>query len=245
MPVTAQSLVTAIKDDFGFEYGRAVILDYLRRVVNKLCNQNVEQMVYRNGSDTSFPYPILNTTADTLDYEITSSNLVDSDGSAISLAVGGSPVVCRKINYVFIVGTNLRNSSYDRITISGTNAFWAEGLTNATFYKYPVSIYDRTSLKNPHVQFLSDPGTHDDRYYVNFYWGALELTSESIPLSLDGDVWEEALMEGTVGLIEKVENGRSARWDRFETYHMKKFITSMNKGMEEQVPLQMPIRECG
>jgi len=245
MSVTAQSLVTTLKDDFGFEYGRPVLLDYLRRTVNSLCNQNAEQMTYLNGSDVAFPFPVLVTEDETLDYEVSNTNLVDSEGTAITMTVGGYPVVCRKINHVFLAGGSFVYGGYDRVSITGTSAYWAQRLSNVAFYKVPGSIYDRTNLKAAHFQFHSNPGAHTDRYYVEFYWGALELSSESIPLSLDGDMWEEALIEGTVGLIEKVENGQSNQLDHFRSYWLPLFVKSMNASMEERSPLQMPIRRAG
>lgn len=251
MAVTVKSLVTAIKDDFGYEFGRTKILDYLRRTVNALCNQDVEQMTYFNGSDDSFPFPIISTTTGTLDYAITNANLVDSDGTAITMTVGGNAVVCRKIKHVFITVNSLSNSNYDRkfygeqFNITGVNQYWSRRLYRTNYYKVPGNIFDRSHIADAHFQFHEDPGTYTDRFFVEFYWGALELTSESIELSLDGDRFEEALIDGTVGLIEKVENGKSDRWDYFERFHKKDFVRYMNASMEERQPLQMPVRPCG
>lgn len=252
MAVSTQSLVTTLKDDYCQDFSRTKILAYLDRAQRGLFNQDAAQMVWLNSSDDEFPLPILQTTEGTLSYEISAANLVDSDGDAVTLTIGGYTVVPRKLRPatgVFIQSAGVSNYSKsfsgERFDWAGVNSLWAKKLNKLRFYSVPGIPYARTDIRGCTFQFAEDPGTTTDMYYVEFYVAPVSLTSESIPLSLEGDEWEEALIDGVVGYVEDVQNGRSERLQRFMSYWRPRFRNAMNAGMSQRKPMQMPIRECG
>lgn len=250
MPST-QELVSIIKNDYAPDWSRSKILELLNRAQKRLFNQDTEQSTWYNPNDDEFPFPILKTTAETLEYEITGSNLVDMNGNALSITQNGYAVTCRRIKHIFIMVASLSNSNYDRkfygeqFNLTGINEYWSQRLYRLSFYKVPGNLFDKTNLQNARFLFHEDPGTYADRYFVEFYYNPIELTSESIPLSLDGDKWEMALIDGTVGYIEDIENGKSDRMNKFETYWMRKFLSSQNENSDERRPFQMLVREAG
>ena len=77
-------------------------------------NFDCPQTLFLNRNDDTFPLPFLVTTAGTLDYTPSASNLVDSDGDAIALTRGGYAFTIRKIRRVFIRMANIQ-TTYDNV----------------------------------------------------------------------------------------------------------------------------------
>jgi len=252
MATTTQQLVSTIKQDYLPELSRTTILSYLNRALKVLGNKDCAQTTYWNFADPTFPFPILNTTAGTLSYKVSATNLVDSTGTALTPQYSSRNVSFRRLKYVFLKVDDMSGSNYDRkwygeqVQISGLNPYWSQQLFRTTFYKVPCQIDDYTNSEAaPRVTFFEDPGTHDDMYFVEAYRKPFELTSESIPLCIDGDLWEQALIDGAVGFAEDWQHGKSERLNKFQTFWEKKFSSYMNDNMEERAPQQMQIRVCG
>lgn len=253
--MNTQQLVSLLKDDFAPGYARIKILDYVERAQNEMFNQDCTQMLYLNDADDSFPIPILSTTEGTLKYTPSASNLVDSDGDAISLTVGGYSVSIRKIIRVFIQVSSL-STSYDNTFIgrtfdwAGINDNWSRKIYKIRYRDVPMSPYDKTNAEDAHLIFAEDPGTHTDKYYIEFYYGPISLSSESIDLSVDGDKWTEAFITAVRGYIEQSRNGRSdllngpSREGSFRNYWLPKFRNSQNAGIEMRRPFVFDTREC-
>jgi hypothetical protein len=142
-------------------------------------------------------------------------------------------------------------SDYNRVfygeqfSWAGLNDIWARRLYRVAFYRIPVMLRDKTDAAGATITFVEDPGTSTNKYYVEFYKEATQLTSEAIPLSVDGNVWDQALIDGAVGLIEDAENGESRRLEKFQTFWLKQFTRSFNYGMESRKPIEIDTRECG
>lgn len=253
--MNTQQLVTLIKNDYAPGYARTKILDYIERAQNEMFNQDCAQMIFLNGSDDFLPIPILSTTEGTLNYTPSASNLVDSDGSAISLVKDSYSVSIRRIRRVFIDVSEL-NSSYDNTFIgrtfdwAGVNDSWSRRIYNIRYREVPIIPYDKDNIEDARLVFAEDPGTHTDKYYIEFYVGPVSLDSESIPLSVNGDQWAEAFIKAVRGYIEESRNGRSehldgpARDGSFRKYWLPKFRNSQNSGAQMRRPFVFQTREC-
>jgi hypothetical protein len=250
MPTTSE-LVTRIKNYYAQDYSRTFILDCLDRAQNELFNTDCAQSIFLNTSDDSFPIPILSTTTGTLEYEITGDNLLDTDGNAVTLEWNDVAVSARRVKSVFIQVTAGNAVDYtklfygERFDWAGINNNWSRRLYRVNFESVPVVCYDKTNTQNCKVVFVEDPGTHTDRYYVEFYFVPPSLTSENISLVIDANKWQEALLEGVMGYVEEIENGNTARLTTFRRYWKPRFIADSNKQMAGRRPLAMPRRECG
>lgn len=245
-----QQIVTTIKEDYAQDWSRPKILDMLDRVQKKLFLNDCAQTIFMNPSDTMFPIPLLVTTAGTLSYPVTGAVLVSSTGAAVTLAKNGYAIACRRVKRVFIALSNVssfdsRHFYGDTFAWSGVNAEWTKSFRNVTFCEIPAILYDRTENESARIQFAEDPGSTNNKYYVEFYHTPAELTTESVPLSIDGDMWDEALIDGVVGLIEKSQYGKSEKWDMFNMVWKRRFIGQMNANEDRRSPKQIPIRECG
>lgn len=246
-----QEIITSIIDGYAPQAGRARVLDLLDKVQKNIFGGNAVQNIFLNFDDPDFPIPVLSTTANNLDYDITAANLVDSEQNAITLTVGGRAVVARRIKRVFIQASSIGSTNYnktfygERFDWAGLNDFWSQRLSRIQFFEVPVILFHRSGLRNAHVTFVEDPGTENNKYFVEFYYGPVELTSETVPLSIDGDTFYKELVDGVVGLIEDSDFGRSDRWTTFTQVHKPKIIGSLNAGVAHKKPLKMTSREFG
>jgi hypothetical protein len=253
--MNTQQLVSLLKNDFAPGYARTKLLSYLARAQNELFNSDCAQTKFYNGSDSVFPVPILSTTAGTLKYTLSESNLVDSDGNAISLTQNGYDVTIRRIARVFINVSSL-STAYDNTFIgrtfdwSGVNESWSKKVYNIRYREVPAILFDATYAEGAHLVFAEDPGTHTDKYYVEFYTYPISLDSELIPMSVDIDKWAEALIKAVRGYIEESRNGRTDLLDgpaytgSFRRYWLPKFRNSENFGTEMKQPYVFETREC-
>jgi hypothetical protein len=76
------------------------------------------------------------------------------------------------------------------------------------------------------------------------YYAPIDILSDTIPLTIDGDKWHQELINGTVGYIEDVENGDSRRLEKFLKKDVIKFSNETGRTAQSSVPYRMPIREC-
>ena len=250
MPSTSE-LVTKIINLYAPDYSRAVVLDLIDQKQRALCNNDCAQMTWLDWADTYFPVPFLTTVSGTLRYTISAANLVNSAGTPITLSIGGYTVTPRRIKNVFTTSTQVapidpnRRFSGGMFDWFGLNENWFRTLGATTFVKEPCVLLDKTNALGATVQFIQDPGTHDDRFYCEFYYEPIPLLSESIPLSVNGNEWEEALIDGVVGVIEEIEHGENTRSNKFLNYWIKKFTRKANANVSALRPTQMRVRECG
>lgn len=222
----------------------------MKRAQNEVFNQDTQETIFVNGSDDTNPLPLISTTAGTLKYTPSASNLVDSDGNAISLTVNGYAVSIRKILHVFINTSDL--SQYNNTYVgrifqwSGTNDNWTRKLYKARYREVPLAAnHPKSAAEDAYFVFAEDPGTHADWYYVEFYFGPIDLTAETIPMSFDTDKWFEAVLEGVLGYAELSKNGRSEHLDRFRQYWIPKIRSEFNHSMTDRRPFVFESRDAG
>lgn len=255
--LTTAELVSEIKLDYAPEWDRERLVDFVRRTQLRLCNQDSRLMVFWNRSDDTFPVPYLKTTDGVLNYEIGddgtgSTNLVDSDGNDVDLEITlegtAYPILARRVRSVFVyrfrwigpdVSAALGNSwSYDRSWIYDHSA-------DPKYGGVEFVPDDMRGTKNAQVTFLENPGTTTDKFHVLFYHTPADVLSDTIPLTVDGDQWHQALIDGAVGIVEDIESGRSTRLERFEKYWMKKFLNHNADITKHYRPTQMRVRGAG
>lgn len=247
MPTT-QELVTTIIDDYAPDLSVAAALAYLNRAHKAMVNQDCAQNEFYHFSDTTFAYPFLNTTADTLHYEIIAANLRDSAGAAITLTMNGVTVAIRRIVRIFTqsaaLGYYSKKFRGEELAMVSTNPYWGSIFPATWYYEMVGQPFDRTNNQAARFLFAQDPGTHADKYYVQSYIAAPELSTVSDKLFVDGDQWEEALIDGTVGYWEDVQHGSNNRLEKFRKYWMPKYAQGNSHGARTWSPIQMNMREC-
>jgi len=251
--LSTSQLVTQLVNDFGEDVTRPQMLSYIDRAHKALWNTDCAQTLFFNRSDNTFPFPVLKTTAGTLSYDITATNLLDSQGNQLSMSITDKngyarAIECRKIKNVFVMVNSTSISLYnygERIIVAGINPYWMQNTASMMFYKVPGELYDRTATRNAFFQFNNDPGTQTSLYYLEFYYAAWDLLSESTPLCIDTDMWYEAIKDGVRGILEDVDSGRTEMMDRFLGPWRKKFMRAMNDPIEDRKPLQMQQRKYG
>lgn len=251
--LSTQELASEIKLYYAPEWDREVIVEFIRKAQLRLCLLDSRVMVFWNRSDPLFPIPFLETTAGQLSYEVGNNGsgatgLLDSDGNEVLLELTREgtayPVMARRI----------RNLFRERTRWAGPTA--AIPVTDQWFYDARQMAPDRfTSMEfvpddmegtdNAKVTFLEDPGTTTNVYFCSFYFTPIDLLSDAVPLTIDGDQWRQELIDGSVGYIEDIENGDSKRLARFEKDGTKKFINHNAELTRHYRPQKMRRRLAG
>jgi hypothetical protein len=240
--LTTTQLVTFIKDKFAQDWSRTSILDLLNTVQHIMCDHDCDQMVF-TCDNSDFPVPFLSTTTGTIEYEVTNANLSNN------ITLNGYATTCRRVKDIFIKIDSPYEVDYQRqywretFSYSNINPWYTKSLAHVTFERVPARFIDKRGIQNAKVIFPEDPQTHTDRYYIEFWMNPVELSSESIPMSVNTSEFFDVILDGVVGLIEQSEHGQSERYDRFMNSGCKKFWTNINKGYENK-PLQIQRKEC-
>lgn len=256
--MNTQTLVTTVKEEYLPGYSRAKILSFLKRAQNEVYNEDCAQTLFLNTSDDTLPLPYLSTTTGTLTYVPSASNLVDSDGNAITLQTrGGYAVSIRRIRRVFFQASDL-DSTYDNkyygrdIMWSGVDDNWATLLASLGYQERPGMPFDKTAADSAHFVFAEDPGTHSDRYLIEMYMGPIDLTSEDIPMSLDTDRFAEGIIKACRGYAEESRTGTvstlldgDARTGCWRRYWMPRIRNALNSGGSQLRTYGFPMREAG
>lgn len=248
-------LVSQIKEDILPGFARAKILKYLDWAQNEVFGE-CAQTIFLNKADDTFPLPILSTTDGTLKYIPSASNLVDSDGSAVALTVNGYAVEITRIRRLFHEVTS-KMVAYDRNKVfTGQDFVW--GAANP-YYSYYTKVYQeepgvpiaRSPLEAANFTFLQNPGTHDDKFYVEMYFAAPPLDSESIPMAVDTDKFSQAFFTACQGYAERSRNGGvsglldgPARSGSFRNYWIPKIRNWLNSGQVQKRTYQFATREA-
>jgi hypothetical protein len=240
--MTTTQLVTFVKDKFAQDWSRASVLDLLNTIQHILCDHDCEQMLFTcdNGD---FPVPYLKTGTGKIEYEIANANLSNN------ITLNGYATSCRRVKDVFIKIDSPYNVDYQRqyrretFQYSNVNPWYTKSLSHITFEKVPARFTDKRGIQNAKIIFPEDPKTYNDKYLIEFWMNPIELSSESIQMSLNTSEFFDVLLDGVVGLIEQSEHGVSERWVRFMDAGCKKFWGNTNKGNENR-PLQITRNEC-
>lgn len=184
------------------------LLKVVQVAVDKLYDYDGDRYVYRGTDNQGFP-PYLKTVAGTYRYDITAANL---SCGAITKTIAGAThtLAARKINRVFTASYNGREQIE---IIPGTSQV---GYENAD--------------TPPYFEFMSDPGTYDDMYFVEFVTGAPRLLSESIPIPVPA-IYETDIETFVIGYCQWRESGRpNDNITYFESKVIPKFRDMMAGG---------------
>jgi hypothetical protein len=87
-------------------------------------------------------------------------------------------------------------------------------------------------LFNPEVTFPFDPGTNNTKWLVEFYWRALRLESESIPLVVPEEM-EDAIEDYVMGKVQEAEHGGASElMERFNNFWKYEFPKKWKSGAQ-------------
>ena len=225
--------------------GRKNLLKVLQQGVDKLFNFDHDSMIYRGTDNQGFP-PYLTTVSGTYGYSITAANL---SCGAITRDIGGTTytLVARKVNKIFIDTTVLTPAYFDswtgkpyRINITQYNM-----ATQNRIFVADISVASQPGYENtaPTVKFQSDPGSHSDKFFCEFFVGSPRLLSEQIEMPIPVD-FEEGLEDYIMGFVQKRESGRTN--DNLERFK-NEVIPSFQEYMQTCASTEesyTPIRIC-
>jgi hypothetical protein len=225
--------------------GRKNLLKVLQQGVDMLFNFDDDCMIYRDTDNRGFP-PYLITVAGTYRYSITPLNL---SCSSITRNIGDASynLTARKVNRIFIDTTSTSAEYFDswtgipfRLNINPYNIGWQDRLYIAISQVSSQLGYENTP---PYVDFQSDPGSHSDKFFCEFYVGAPRLLSESIQIPLPVE-YEEALEDYVIGFVQKRESGRTNdNLERFKNEMIPKFRDDIRTAANTVEPYT-PARFC-
>lgn len=198
--------------------GNMSLLSLAQEAQDELLSAGNSSFTWIGTENRGFP-PYLSTVAGTYRYEIVVANLVGV--TAITKSIGGTDhiVRCLKPLRVFVDA----GQSYD------LNRRWAGEMAVPGFFnrfttstdriqviEIPIRKYEALENTNAYIEFLEDPGTHTDRYFIEFQWEAPRLDSELIPLVIP-QRFEAAIEDYIMGKVELHENGSyGERMGRFD-----------------------------
>lgn len=192
-------------------FSRTRILRMINDGQNYLFSKPCRQTIYLE-STTGFP-PTLTTVAGTYKYS----------APACSKTIGGTTyntLRMSKIVRVFVDISEISNYTIKYLgqpfQFQGTNPY-TDTTDKLYFAEVPCESYDALENDNAYLMFRSDPGASTGIYYVEGLIEPLQLTAETIPLTIPKR-WEDALFDYVVGKIEDQNYGadsRTARWHDF------------------------------
>jgi hypothetical protein len=194
------------------------ILSLIEKGQDKLFRYDGAQFRYL-GTDNDGWVPYLKTVAGTYEYEITAANLANITALVRTINGIDYPIRARRAIRVFVDATNI---DYTKRWIGEPYIFaWQNPYTTAfsrmEVADIPVDSWEATSDSSAKIIFKEDPGTADDKYFIQFCIEPPRLTSEDVPLLIP-EYFEEALEDYVIGTIQKRENGGLAeRWHLFHT----------------------------
>jgi len=244
--LTTKELVFQFKEDYAKNTSVDKILQYLDKVQRRAFLHNNVATIFLNGSDSHFPYPILETQEGILEYTIGKDAFVNFDGTPIVVNVDNVPLEVSEVVEVF-KGSVSSNAYYDygRVGYNG-RAYGREKLIfGRAFEVMPVRIMPRTQDSDPKIIFQRDPktkvadGVSEDVYYVECSVAPRRITSVEIPLSINTDKWEDMLIDGMLGELQKVLYGESKVAMKFEKEWLPKFAGYCNKNLNDWEPIEI------
>lgn len=250
---TTKQLVTLLNDDYMPRVQREKVREYLSRAYLRLMATDNAQAIYYNSADAVTPYPKLKVEDGKLSYLIDSTTLLDSDDAPLTpqITVGGITLDLRirRVKELYCESSVLKvPGRYKRLEQAdpyGYPGYWGSWFTRTALYKVPCSLIDGRYGDACVAQFPYDPKYIATDVWCELWFMPPELTADTIPMLLDIDQWQQALIDGAVGYYEDAVNGVSARLEKFEKQHIRSFSSYMNEQMESQINTRMPVREVG
>lgn len=220
--------------------GNRSILSLIQNRQDELFACNDLMMRFIPSDNKGFP-PYLKTVAATYQYSINSTNL----SSALNVSIGGTSyeVKANKILGVFIDSgvSSYRDDVMGRTYIYRYGNPGGSDSSRIEVANVPVRTRHALETTAPLVTFFNDPGTYNDRYFVELTHLPPRLTAVSIPLMVPIE-FEQAIFEGVLGEIRFVENGTyNDMQTRFEKYWKPRFHSDQSSGTQFQSNEVTPI----
>lgn len=128
------------------------------------------------------------------------------------------------------ITTTAGTYSYDVDTDAGfSDNAWKIIAVYKTSIDDPTDVLTYPASKNISAKFIfkSDPGAQD--YYIRAFKLPTEVSSESVQLVIPESYHISHVREGVVGMIEKMDSGRSERWEKFIEVQVPEILAQMNK----------------
>ncbi len=197
--------------------GKKNLLKLAEQGLDELFAFDHKKMIYRGTDNEGFP-PYLYTTSGTYDYAVTAANL---SCGAITKTISGTThtFIARKVNKIFVDITSLA-TVYSRTYLgrpyqTDMNPYTSQ-ITRLLVADEAVDSDMGYENTDPVVTFKQDPGTHTDRYFIEFFIGPPRLLSESIQMPIPIR-FERAIEDFIIGRVQQLESGRDndciARWE--------------------------------
>jgi len=174
------------------------------------------------------PDPVLPTTDGTYAYTLDAATIaaISTDGR-----------LARRARKVYVRGDNLNNYNYSNNppmyrTDGGVNAVgMAMYDAHASLQESPEPI--NSSAYFPTVRFDEDdnPGTTTDVFSLELYMWPLQLTSESVQITIPAAHQGRVLQSRVMMTIEQAEYGRSDYWEERYWKYLKEFNSSMDRNL--------------
>lgn len=168
-----------------------------------------EHLIYRGTDNKGFP-PYLLTTDETYRYNIEAANL---SCGAITKTIGGSTVTmtAKKVVGVFVDVTTRRDDIFQTYIGRPYQYSLNPYTTSSTrIFRQDIKVNSDPEFQSgaPYVEFLNNPGTTTEKFFVEFVIGPPVLYSLSIKIPLPRR-FEEGLASYIMGYVQKRESGKS------------------------------------
>lgn len=189
--------------------GRKNLLKVLQHGLDEAFRYDHDSMIYRGADNEGFP-PYLYTTAGTYQYSVSAAYL---SCGAITRSIGGTnyTLTARKVKKIFVDTTALSPAYFDAWT--GTpyrtilNPYYQNNQVRIFVADVTVSSQPAYGNTAPTVMFQNDPGTHQDKFFIEFYVGPPRLLSESIQAPIPVG-FESDFVNYIIGRVQLMESGR-------------------------------------
>lgn len=224
--------------------GNRSILRQIQQGQDEYFEFDAPYMRYLGTDNQGFP-PYLKTQDGTYKYEIIPANL-----SATSLVrtIGGidRTIRCRRVVKVFVDISY--NTEYGIRWIGAPYVYYYQNpyttnINRTMVADVPVDSAPALEDSPAYVIFKENPGTHENRYFVDFVWEAPRLTSEQIPLVVPEN-YEEGLEEYVLGKVQRRSHGRVSEPQMdFRNYWVPRFRSEMS-AMAKSFQLKVQARIC-
>jgi hypothetical protein len=203
-----------------------------------------ESMIYRGLDNKGFP-PYLLTTTGTYRYDIKADNL--SCGS-IARSIGGitATFMARKVKRVF-VDISAGHAGIEQQWVGEPYYYSVNPFSsiNSRIFMQEVKGNSQPAYENTpaYFEFLEDPATTTERYFVEFYIGPPRMLSQSIqaPIPIGFEPAVECYIRGYVKRLESGQTNNDE--EKFESYWLPKW-QNMLLGCANMADTKTPLRIC-
>lgn len=216
--LSTRELLSRIKRGYMQSESLIGITEYLNRAQSYIFSDKTWYATFINEDDPKFPYPILQTVDGQLSYEMVDGALVDSDGAPLNFTLNGysaDPISVKGVLYEVGYGAEnqLDYGLRRRHANSSLRSDTLVTLGNRVFEPRSVKIISRTGVHGPKIVFNHDPKGR--RYTIQIALAPKPILTPDTPMSIDLDLWAEALIDGAVGMYEGEIRGKSECRKRF------------------------------